>query len=198
MKFNITLMKVTYDNYYKTENLCGNPYPELIEFFSDFPHKGKVLDLGCGQGRDALPLAGLGYNVTGIDYSKMGIKQMLEAAKKEDLSINGIVTDIYRFDNFAGYKFVLMDSMFHFYKKDRKKETDFIEQIISKIDIGCTLVFCIQDSGTKVKTLNEILSSKKLIPIKNLKFLYVFEDNETGDKSESNYQLIAVKKRVQN
>ena len=32
-------------------------------------HRGRVLDIGCGAGRNALPLAGLGWNVVGTDLS---------------------------------------------------------------------------------------------------------------------------------
>ena len=73
-------MTVSYDKYYQTKNLFGDPYPELIEFFTDHPEKGKVLDLGCGQGRDAIALARLGYSVTGIDNSQVGIDQMIRIA----------------------------------------------------------------------------------------------------------------------
>ncbi|MCB0845307.1 MAG: methyltransferase domain-containing protein, partial [Bacteroidetes bacterium] len=81
-------MKVPYDKYYLTENLFGKPYPELIEFFSQNPQKGKVLDLGCGQGRDAIALARLGYSVTGIDNSKVGIEQMNQVAQTEKLNLS--------------------------------------------------------------------------------------------------------------
>ena len=69
-------MKVQYDKYYQTENLFGRPYPELIEFYSNIKKKGKLLDLGYGQGRDSIALAKLGFTVTGIDYSKVGIEQL--------------------------------------------------------------------------------------------------------------------------
>lgn len=47
-------MKSPYDEYYQTEDLFGAPYPELVTFFAEREQRGKVLDLGCGQGRDAI------------------------------------------------------------------------------------------------------------------------------------------------
>ena len=144
-------MTVSYDKYYQTENLFGDPYPELIEFLSDYPQRGKMLDLGCGQGRDSISLARLGFSVVGIDNSKVGIEQMNQIAKIENLNLRGKVDDIFEFDNFVEYDFVLLDSMFHFAKKDLNKETDFIKKILSKIKYGCLLIICIQDTGKKVE-----------------------------------------------
>ncbi|MEZ4951696.1 MAG: methyltransferase domain-containing protein, partial [Saprospiraceae bacterium] len=80
-------MPEAYDKYYQTEDLFGSPYPELIAFFTKLPSKGNVLDLGCGQGRDAIALARMGYSVTGIDNSSVGIKQMNQIAKNEKLDL---------------------------------------------------------------------------------------------------------------
>ena len=77
-------MSQEYDKYYQTENLFGEPYPELIKLYGAIEHKGKLLDLGCGQGRDAIALARLGYEVVGIVYSKVGIAQLYKIAKKEN------------------------------------------------------------------------------------------------------------------
>ena len=121
-------MTSAYDKYYQTENLFGNPYPELMEFFAEYPNREKVVDLGCGQGIDAIPLAQPGYTVTGIDNSKVGIEQMKRIAKIGKLQLIGKVADLFEFDNFAEYDFVLLDSMFHFAKNDRKKETDLIKK----------------------------------------------------------------------
>ena len=186
-------MKVTYDKYYQTENLFGEPYPELIEFFSKYPKNGKILDLGCGQGRDSIPLARIGFDVTGIDNSKVGIEQMNQIAKSEKLTLNGIIFDIFGFDNFDGYDYVLLDSMFHFTKNDRIKEIEFIRKIISKIRKGCLVIFCIQDTGKKVKILKDTIGFEKTINrIEDRKFKYIFEDD--GHKSESNYRMIVTRK----
>ena len=188
-------MKVTYDKYYETENLFGNPYPELIEFFSNYPEKGKILDLGCGQGRDAIPLARLGFNMTGIDNSKVGIEQMNRIAETENLTLIGKVTDIFEFDNFAEYDFILLNSMFHFTKNDKKKETDFIKKILSKIKTGCLVVFCVQDTGKKIEILNKTIDFEKQVNrLVDKKFKYIFEDKENGHKSKTDYRMVVVEK----
>ena len=188
-------MTVTYDKYYETENLFGEPYPELIEFFAEFPRKGKVLDLGCGQGRDAIPLARLGYSVTGIDNSRVGIDQMNEIGLKEKLNLDGQVGDIFGFDRFIEFDIVLMDSMFHFAKKDKEKEIGLIKKIISEIKIGSLIVVCIQDTGKKIQILNQAIDLKERHNrLADKAFKYVFEDKDSGHKSETDYRMIVIEK----
>jgi SAM-dependent methyltransferase len=188
-------MTKAYDSYYQTEDLFGRPYPELISFFKSYSQNGKLLDLGCGQGRDALALARLGYSVTGVDSSKVGIDQMLKRAKAENLAISGLVDDIYSFDAFNEFDIVLLDSMFHFTKQDRKKEIAFIKRIILETVPGCLIVFCIQDSGKKVQRLNETIDeTKRCKRITDEKFKYVFTDDESGHQSSTDYRMIAIKK----
>jgi archaellum biogenesis ATPase FlaH len=63
-----------------------------------------------------------------------------------DNRLRQISSDILQFNNFAVYNFVLLDSICHFVKNDRKKEIEFILKIISKIKQGCFLIFCIQNT----------------------------------------------------
>lgn len=60
-----------YDKQYQTETeLFGAAYPEFEKFVQENKHSnGSALDLGCGQGRDALMLARHGYWVTAVDNS---------------------------------------------------------------------------------------------------------------------------------
>ena len=88
---------VTYDKHYNRKNYFGHPCPELIKFFKTHQLNGKILDLGCGQGRDTLAIARLGYSVVGVDLSKVGINQMIATAEKENLDVKGILGDINSF-----------------------------------------------------------------------------------------------------
>ena len=42
---------------------------EVNEFVGNFPKKGRILDAGCGPGRDSAEFAKRGYEVTGVDIS---------------------------------------------------------------------------------------------------------------------------------
>lgn len=185
-----------YDKHYKTENLFGEPYVELIDFFENYEPKGKLIDVGCGQGRDSIALARLGYDVTGIDNSKLGIKQMTTKSNNENLKLAGLVGDIYEFDNFQDFDIVLLDSMFHFEKRDRKRESDLIVKIATKIEKGGLICICIQDTGSKVKMLKDTFKNIKLDfkVLNNSSLIYKYEDKESGHKSETRYLMYIVRK----
>lgn len=190
-------MKSTYDKYYQSENLFGEPYPELIDFFKNFPYKGKVLDLGCGQGRDAIALAKLGYKVTGFDNSKVGIEQMMEISDKESLEIVGLVGDIFAFDNYYDFDIVLLDSMFHFAKKDKEREIGLIQNISKQVKTNGLICICIQNTGKKVKILKDTIlnSGIDFEEINDSTFNYNFEDKESGFTSETKYLMYIVQKK---
>lgn len=188
-------MGTTYDKLYETEDLFGNPYPELIEYFTSQPNKGSVLDLGCGQGRNAIPLARLGFELTGVDLTKVGISQMNQIAKSENLTLLGVLSDMYEYEEFDKYDFILLDSMFHFTKKDRVKETDFIIRVLSNIKIACQVIFCIQDSGKKVSTLiNTVNAVNSVHILLDKKLEYTFKDKSSGHTSKSDYRMLVISK----
>jgi SAM-dependent methyltransferase len=59
----------------------GAPNAQLLEFAAEFAHASsppRCLDLGCGAARNALPLARMGFHVSGTDLSL----PMLDAARE--------------------------------------------------------------------------------------------------------------------
>lgn len=183
-----------YNQYYTTENLFGEAYKELVSFFENYSHKGHVLDLGCGQGRDAIALAKIGYTVTGVDNSNLGVEQMLSIAEKDKLPVSGKVDDVYSFTITTKYDIVLLDSMFHFYKKDKTKEIAFIERIMEELKLNGIICICINHSGTKVKTLKSIFSNSaipfEIINDNNFYYSNIYE----GQQLVSKYKMFIVKK----
>ncbi|MGE6415336.1 class I SAM-dependent methyltransferase [Planococcus kocurii] len=182
------MKKVAYDGYYKEENYFGNPYPGLLEFFSTFQPKGTVVDLGCGQGRDALSLGELGYNVIGIDHSAVGIEQLNREAKKRELTVEGIVGDVYTYQISKDVDVVLLDSMLHFYKNDLKKETEFVEMILTQLKEGGVFVNCIVkgDKGEKIL--------KKIIDESPSEWEILIDEYTDYREASVEYHLLAVKK----
>jgi 2-polyprenyl-3-methyl-5-hydroxy-6-metoxy-1,4-benzoquinol methylase len=105
--------------YQESPNVCGAPFPEFVAFFERYNKtRAKVLDLGCGQGRDALFMARMGHQVVGVDISKTGITQMLEEARREGLDVCGVVADVVEYEPSGEYDVVILDRVLHMLKED--------------------------------------------------------------------------------
>ena len=59
---------------------------------------GAALDIGMGQGRNALHLAQEGWRVTGIDISDEAVEQALRESRERGLNLDALVVDALRFD----------------------------------------------------------------------------------------------------
>lgn len=150
-------MNNPYNKHYRQESYFGKPYPGLIKFFENYSNKNVVLDLGCGQGRDALFLGRIGYRVVAVDISDVGIQQLNKAAQQEKLKVEGLVADIYSFGITNEYDIVLLDSMFHFYKNDVEKETRLLSRIIDEIKPGALICNFMQKGNNREKELKSFI-----------------------------------------
>lgn len=182
------MKKVAYDGYYEEENYFGNPYPGLLAFFANAETKGTVLDLGCGQGRDALSLGDLGYKVIGVDHSKVGIEQLNQQAKLRKLPVEGIVGDVYNYSVSAEIDVVLLDSMLHFYKNDLSKETQFVEKILTELKGGGIFVNCILKGQQRETTLKKIMEESPF------EWEILMDDYTEYKEANAEFHLLAVKK----
>ncbi|MFG2720580.1 class I SAM-dependent methyltransferase [Streptomyces sp. NPDC048416] len=66
-------------------NAGPQPNARLTETVTGLPH-GDALDLGCGDGGDALWLARLGWRVTAADISAVALERLAALARSHDLA----------------------------------------------------------------------------------------------------------------
>jgi len=85
-----------YDSLYASKvNVYGGGKPiESVCKLGDYLSGGKVLDIGGGEGRNALYLAQQGFFVSVTDLSKVGLERLKSIAEEKDFNINTRVTDV--------------------------------------------------------------------------------------------------------
>lgn len=108
-------MAYDYDKLYgETRDALGAPTAIVVDFFDRYERQAsRVLDLGCGQGRDAIFIARRGHSVVGVDLSPNGIRDLQAVAEKENLDMEGIVADITAFEPPGAFDVILLDRSLH-------------------------------------------------------------------------------------
>src|SRR6478735_448071 len=73
----------------------GEPNPQLVAEAADLP-PGKALDLGCGEGADAIWLAARGWAVTALDVSAVALERAAAHARErgQDATIEWVQQDL--------------------------------------------------------------------------------------------------------
>ncbi len=90
----IRIMKEMWNERYGQEYIYGKKPNDFLSATINKPGKGKVMCLAEGQGRNAVYLAGLGYDVTAIDYSEEGLKKANKLANEAGVKITTIQMDL--------------------------------------------------------------------------------------------------------
>jgi SAM-dependent methyltransferase len=74
------------------EMWSGRVNGRLVAEVADLP-AGRALDIGCGEGADAIWLAQRGWTVTGIDVSAVALRRAEEAAARFGVEVEWLVGD---------------------------------------------------------------------------------------------------------
>lgn len=92
----------------------GGPSFEVAEILPALPKGGKVLDLGCGEGRNAFFLAQNDCEVTAVDRSSAGIHKLMTAAANYKIPLTGIVQDIVEFPLDEEYDLIMAHGVLYY------------------------------------------------------------------------------------
>lgn len=142
-----------FDDWYKSHpNYYSQPSDGLIECLKEYSiDPCKALDVGCGQGRNALWLASKGFQVVAMDNSLVAIRMLKKTAKAQGLQIDARIGDARSFD-FGARQFgliVILTTLNHL-------ESEYISACCKKIIDSLTpigIVYCVsfttEDPGFK-------------------------------------------------
>ena len=82
------------DRYAGAELLWSlTPNRFVVEETGDLP-AGRALDLACGEGRNAIWLAGRGWQVTGVDFSPVALGKARDLADRAGAQVQWIEADV--------------------------------------------------------------------------------------------------------
>lgn len=103
----------------------------------------KIMELGCGNGRDSLYFARQGHTVYAIDQSNsINLERNLEKSDKYQIKLNMIVSDFIKYDYTKIEKVNVIYSRFTLHAISLEDEEILLSKIIKKLDYGG--IFCIE------------------------------------------------------
>src|SRR5664280_1916433 len=91
----------------------GGASPEVLELLTWLPSGSSVLDLGCGAGRNALPLAQAGMNVTAVDVSQAGCARVSAIAAESSIPITVVHEDLRSYEFTEKYDVIIAHGILH-------------------------------------------------------------------------------------
>lgn len=152
-------MATDYEEYYRDNpNGLGQPTASFVDFFKTYEQtKANVLDIGCGQGRDAIFIARLGHIVTAFDLSPTGIRDLKAVAGQEKLNIEAIVADIRECVWNTTFDVIVIDRTLHMLSP--QEQIDVLNKLILATHPGSHVL--IADERSNLPSFKAVLSNSK-------------------------------------
>jgi ubiquinone/menaquinone biosynthesis C-methylase UbiE len=99
----------------------GHPQAEFVRLANDGKIRGRVLDVGCGTGENAIFFAGLGLEVWGLDASPLAIERAKRKASERDSRAAFVVGDALQLEKLNQTFDTITDSgLFHVFSDDER------------------------------------------------------------------------------
>jgi cyclopropane fatty-acyl-phospholipid synthase-like methyltransferase len=140
-------MKIFYDLWYRfgTPPWVGQARPELVELVTlGEMQPGRAIDLGCGEGDNAIFLAQHGFQVTGVDFSRAGIAKAKVKARGAGADVDFMIDDL---TGLAGVKgqFDLLVDYGTFDDLSTKDRAAYVDQVTALAKAGAKfLLWCFE------------------------------------------------------
>lgn len=116
----------------------GDPNSTLVTEVTSL-EPGRALDIGAGEGGDAIWLAHRGWTVTASDISERALQRIAAAADRNGLDIVGLHADAGALNPFSPAAFELVTA--HYASIHRTPDSRVVDNILEAVAPGGTLLF---------------------------------------------------------
>lgn len=96
------------------------PTKDVAEFSVHFKNSSMILDVGCGEGRNSIFLAGKGHNVDAFDLSHSGIEKAKHFAQLDEIKVNFFQADLTGYVFTKQYDVIIASGVLHLPEKDKR------------------------------------------------------------------------------
>lgn len=171
-----------------TVAFSSEPNATIKEFENLFCKQAHVLDVGCGEGQNAIYLAKQGCHVDAFDLSEHGIAKVIDRCEVSGVKLNAFIADLTEYEFEQNYDVIISFGTLHFVRKsewkrfinDAKEHTNdggihiiqlFTDVVPASDDIAPFAVGLARDEEIK-----ELYVDWEILQFKS----YVFEDEHSG------------------
>ena len=135
-----------YDKRYNTEEYYWGLMPNHVcyDIMKILPpvKPYSVLDIGCGEGKDAVFFSKCGYTVTAFDISEQGIEKAKRLAEYNKVEVGFFKADIFDYRPDSEYDIIFSSGALHIISPaDRKEFCDSLKTHTTDIGINALNVF---------------------------------------------------------
>ena len=169
---------------YDTVSFSNKPNTTITEFEHLISNQSKILEVGCGEGQNAIYLAQQGYHVDAFDLSEHGIAKLRYRCGLSDVQVNAFAADLTTYQFEQNYDMIICFGTLHFVAKNEwkrfinnaKKYTNiggihiiqiFTDTVPASDDIAPFAIGLAKD-----EEINELYTDWEILQFKS----YVFED----------------------
>ncbi|MCM1386189.1 MAG: methyltransferase domain-containing protein [Bacillus sp. (in: Bacteria)] len=119
---------------YDTITFSNKPNPTITEFEHFIDNSSRILDVGCGEGQNAIYLAQQGHYVDAFDLSEHGIAKLKHRCELSNAQVNAFAADLTTYQFEHCYDMITCFGTLHFVAKKEWKK--FINNAKEYTNIG--------------------------------------------------------------
>lgn len=127
MRKQVEIMELFWEAEYLNldKSTFGKPSREVVDIVPFLKENAKILDVGCGDGRNSIYFAEMGFDVDAFDISENAIRKINYLKQKYNININAVQCDAFGFEFTHKYDLVIVHGVLQFV--EREKQADMIQ-----------------------------------------------------------------------